>query len=41
MKNRNYICGMEAWMFWLLLAVVLFAAIGPEVAFVIRKLLAP
>lgn len=37
MQPRSHICGMEPWMFWLLLVVVLFALIGPEVAGVIRR----
>lgn len=36
-KPRPLICGMEPWMFWLLLAVSVFAVIGPELAWFIRK----
>ncbi len=36
-KPRPLILGMEPWMFWLLLAVVIFAVCGPEIACLIRK----
>jgi len=37
-KFKPLILGMEPWMFWLLLAVSIFAIIGPELAWLIRKL---
>lgn len=36
--RRALILGMEPWMFWTLLAVSLFALVGPELVWLFRQL---